>query len=170
MFKCLVRKNGQEFVIGSLLRDKLYTVNSTEYAQVSTADSASSLAVWHRRLGHLNYTYMNQLMKKEMVDGMSYDADTQSQKECEACVLGKCRRGPFQSRANTGQPDHMKLYTVMCVAQFKWNQKAAANTCSHSQMIFHDTPLFTSLNPRVKYSQNLWNMSILLRSILVIRL
>ena len=55
--KCLVRKNSQEFVIGSLLRDKLYIVNSTEYAQVSTANSAPSHAIWHLRLGHLNYTY-----------------------------------------------------------------------------------------------------------------
>ena len=62
--KCLVRKNSQEFVIGSLLRDKLYIVNSAEYAQVSTANYAPSPALWHLRLDHLNYTYMNQLMKK----------------------------------------------------------------------------------------------------------
>ena len=51
---CLVRKNSQEFVIASLLPDKLYIVNSAEYAQVSTANSAPSPAVWHLRLGHLN--------------------------------------------------------------------------------------------------------------------
>ena len=62
----------------------LYVVNSAEYAQVSAANSALSPAVWHLRLGHLNYTYMNQLMKKEMVDDLNYDVDTQSQKECEA--------------------------------------------------------------------------------------
>ena len=149
--KCLVRKNGQESVIGSLLGDKLYIVNSTDYAQVSTANSAASLAVWHRRLGHLNYTYMNQLMKKVMVDGLNYDADTQSQKECEACVLGKMQKEPFPlNRANIGQPDHTRLYTVMYVAQCKWNQKAAVNICSHSQMNFHYIPLLTSLNPRLK--------------------
>ena len=87
--KCLVRKNSQEFVIGSLLRDKLYIVNSAEYAQVSTANSAPSPAVWHLRLGHLNYTYMNQLIH------ISHDADTQSQKECEAGVLGKMQKKPF---------------------------------------------------------------------------
>ena len=43
--------------------------------------------VWHRRLGHINYTYMNQLAKKEMVDGINRDIQTQTQKECEACVL-----------------------------------------------------------------------------------
>ena len=60
--KCLVRKNGQEFVIGSLLCYKMYIVNSSGYVQVSTANSAPSLPVWHRGLGDLNYTYINQLM------------------------------------------------------------------------------------------------------------
>lgn len=60
--KCLVLKDGKEFVIGCLLLDKLYSVNTKEYAQVSVADSTASPAVWHCRLGHLNYTYMNQLI------------------------------------------------------------------------------------------------------------
>lgn len=92
--KCLVLKDSKEFVIGCLLHDKLYSVNSNEYAQVSTSDSMASPEVWHRRLGHLNYTYMNQLMKKEMVDGMNYDSGTQT-KNCKACVLGKMQKKPF---------------------------------------------------------------------------
>ena len=65
----LILKDGKEFIIGCLLQDKLHSVNTIEYAQVSTADRTASPAVWHHRLGHLNYTYMNQLIKKEMVDG-----------------------------------------------------------------------------------------------------
>ena len=80
--KCLILKDGKEFVIGCLLHDKQYSVNTTEYAQASAADSTASLAVWHRRLGHLNCTYMNQLIKKEMVDGRNYDSGTQTQTEC----------------------------------------------------------------------------------------
>lgn len=38
-------------------------------------------------------------------------------------------RSPSQNRANAGQANHMKLYTVMYVAQCKWNQKAAVNIC-----------------------------------------
>ena len=104
--KCLVRKNSQEFVIGSLLRDKLYTVNSAEYAQVSTASSAPSPTLWHLRLGHLNYTYMNRLMKKEMVDGLNYDIDTHSHKECKACILGKMQKKPIpkQSQHRASKP------------------------------------------------------------------
>ena len=78
--KRLILKDGKEFIIGCLLHDKLHSVNTIEYAQVSTADSTASPAVWHRRLGHLNYTYMNQLIKKEMVDGMNYDSGSQTQR------------------------------------------------------------------------------------------
>ena len=79
-------------------------------------------------------------------------------KNVKHVFLVKCRKSLSQNRANTGQPDHMRLYTVMYVAQFKWNQKAAENTCSHSQMTFHGTPLLTSLNPRVKCFRNSWNL------------
>ena len=68
--KCLVRKNGQEFVIGSLLRYKMYIVNSSGYVQVSTANSAPSLPVGGPQL-HLY----------KSVDGLNYDADTHSQKK-----------------------------------------------------------------------------------------
>ena len=43
--KCLVLKDGKEFVIGCLLHDKLYSVNTKEYAQVSVAESTASPAV-----------------------------------------------------------------------------------------------------------------------------
>ena len=104
--KCLVLKDGKELVIGCLLHDKLYSDNTIEYAQVSTANRTASPEVWHRRLGHLNYTYMNQLMKKEMVDGMNYDSGTQTQKDCEACVLGKMQKKyfPKQSQGRATKP------------------------------------------------------------------
>ena len=108
--KCLVLKDGKEFDIGCLLHDKLYSVNTKEYAQVSVADSTASPAVWHCRLGHLNYTYMNQLMKKEMGDGMNYASGTQTQKECEACVLGKMQKKPFPKQS---QPRATRPYEIV---------------------------------------------------------
>ena len=44
--KCLVHKDGKEFVIGCLLHDKLYSVNTIEYAQVSTSDSTALPEIW----------------------------------------------------------------------------------------------------------------------------
>ncbi|KAK3749555.1 hypothetical protein QZH41_007287 [Actinostola sp. cb2023] len=92
---CVVVKNDKEYVIGSLMDNKLYTVNTVEYAQAATAPPEPSLAVWHCRLGHLNYDYINQLTKKEMVHGMNYNATTQDEKQCEACILGKMQRKSF---------------------------------------------------------------------------
>ena len=42
---------------------------------------------------------MNQLVKKEMVDGLKCEIETQPQKECEACVLGKMQKKPFPKQS-----------------------------------------------------------------------
>ena len=101
--KFLILKDSKEFVICHLLSDKLYKVNTIEFVQVSKTDSARSIEVWHCRLGHLYYTYVNQyvnqLVKKEMVDGLNCDVETQPQKECEACVLGKMQKKPFPKQS-----------------------------------------------------------------------
>ena len=64
----------------------------------------------------------------------------------------------------------MRLSTVMYVVQCKWNRTVVVGTWLRLQMIFHDIQLLISSNPRVKYFQNSWNVSILSRNILVIRL
>jgi hypothetical protein len=104
--KCVVMKNDKEYVIGSLMNDKLYTVNTVEYAQASTATPEPSLEVWHCRLGHLNYDYINQLTKKGMVHGMDYNDTSQYKKQCEACILGKMQRKSFpkQSKHRATRP------------------------------------------------------------------
>ena len=114
-YKCVVLKDDKEFVIGCLLHHKLYSVNTAEYAQVSTADSKASPEIWHRRLGHLNYTYMNQLIKKEMVDGLNYDSGTQTQKDCEACVLGKMHKKPFPKQSqHRGTKPYETVHSDVC--------------------------------------------------------
>lgn len=42
---------------------------------------------------------MDQLVKKEMVDGLNCDVETQPQKECEACVLSKMQKKPFPKQS-----------------------------------------------------------------------
>ena len=65
---------------------------------------------------------MNQLMKKEMVHGMNYDSGTQTQKDCEACVLGKMQKKPFpkQSQNRATKPYeivHSDVCGPMCYEQ-----------------------------------------------------
>ena len=81
----------------------------------------------------------------------------------EPVALAKCKRNLFRNKANTGRLDYIRLYIVMYVARCKWNQKAEADICSPSQMISRDTRLPTLSSLRVKFSQNSWNMSVLLK-------
>ena len=68
--KCIVSKNERKITIGHMVDNKLYMVNTEEYANHATA-KASSLEQWHCRFGHLNYTYVNRLVQSKLVEGMS---------------------------------------------------------------------------------------------------
>ena len=112
---CVIEKNGREYVIGSL-HDKLYMVNTVEYAHVSTAQTSdASIEVWHCRFGHLNYDYVNKLTKEEMVQGMKIHGSTQPNKQCEACIMGKMQRKspPKQSTQRATRPFEV-LHSDIC--------------------------------------------------------
>ena len=66
-----------------------------------------------------------------MVNGMSYDVDSETVKEGEACVRGKMKKETFpkHSEHTVEPPDHTKLYTVTYVDPCKLNQRVVADTC-----------------------------------------
>ena len=96
--KCTVIKNAKKITIGHVLNGKLFRVNTPEFVHLSTMSSTLSLDIWHQRLGHLNHDYINQLKKKDLVDGLEIDENTPYEKNCESCALGKMHRQPFPKR------------------------------------------------------------------------
>ena len=101
---------------------------------------------------------MNQLMKKEMVDGLNYDVDTQSQEECEACVLGKMQKKPFpkQSQHRATRPYEI-VQSVVCGPM----QVESKGGSKYMLTFTDDFSQYTTayfINPRVKCFQNSWNM------------
>ena len=94
--KCIVLKDNKQCNIGHVSDEKLHRVNTPEYPQLSAISSASSLRLWHCRLGHLNYNYVDCLVKKELVHGMMYSNDN-FDNQCEACALGKCTNFQYPS-------------------------------------------------------------------------
>ena len=52
--------------------------------------------LWHLRYGHLGYAGLNFLSNKRMVEGLPRIGN--SCDKCEACILGKQHRLPFNSR------------------------------------------------------------------------
>ncbi|KAI3690740.1 hypothetical protein L2E82_48947 [Cichorium intybus] len=52
--------------------------------------------LWHRKLAHLNFRYMNQLVTREMVRGMPL-LRFHNENLCAACALGKQKKKPHKS-------------------------------------------------------------------------
>ena len=76
---------------------RLYTfsefIESESSLLLTHADDSSRL--WHERFGHLNYRYMQQLSKNEMVEGLPNISFSKG--VCEGCVLGKHPREKFDT-------------------------------------------------------------------------
>lgn len=58
---------------------------------ITHADSVSKL--WHERLGHVNYKYLQQMSTQALVLGLPQISCTYG--VCHGCVLGKHHRDPF---------------------------------------------------------------------------
>ena len=92
--KCVVSKDDRTLAIEHILEGKFYQVNTEEHASIATS-TKPNLGTWHCRFGHLNFDYIDKLLKKGLVDGMTVSKDSFDQ-QCEACALGKTHRVPFQ--------------------------------------------------------------------------
>ena len=114
--KCIISKNERKVTIGHLVYSKLYMVNTDGEAHISRTTS-QSLEKSHCRFGHLNYSYIDRLIKGKLVEGMSCSIG-EVNRECEACAQGKMHKIPFPPRKVKRK--HISLsnfYTVTSVAQ-----------------------------------------------------
>jgi hypothetical protein len=91
-------QDNSKIVVGEINHQSwLYTfskfIEPNSYVLLTHVDDSSRL--WHKRFGHLNLRYMQQLIKKGMVTGLP---DIHFSKwVCEGCVLGKNPQEMFES-------------------------------------------------------------------------
>jgi len=92
---CNISKNERKVTIGHLVDSKLYMVNTHGEAHIASATS----------FGHLNYCYIDQLIKGKLVESMSC-RNGEVNRVCEACAQEKMYRIPFpkKSEKETHQP------------------------------------------------------------------
>ena len=90
----MVSKDDRTVTMGHILEGKLYQVNTEEHASIATS-TKPNLGTCCCRFRHLNFDYIDKLVKKGLVDGMTVSKDNFDQ-QCEACALGKMHRVPFQ--------------------------------------------------------------------------
>nr|GFB16640.1 retrovirus-related Pol polyprotein from transposon TNT 1-94 [Tanacetum cinerariifolium] len=100
---CFVRDlQGNDFLIGNHGSD-LYTISiqestpSTSLCLMSKAIPTQAL-LWHRRLSHLNFDYINLLSKKDIVIGLPKLKYIKDQL-CSSCELSKAKRSSFKLKA-----------------------------------------------------------------------
>ena len=72
---------------------------------------SGSLCLWHWCMGHLHLDAIQQLVRKDMVDGLTISSPQTFDHVCEGCVLSKSHRLPFP-KASTTPYEKMGLIVV----------------------------------------------------------
>nr|GFA92641.1 retrovirus-related Pol polyprotein from transposon TNT 1-94 [Tanacetum cinerariifolium] len=113
---CFVRDlQGNELLTGNR-RSDLYTI----YLQESTSSTPLCLMakatptqawLWHRRLSHLNFDYINLLSKKDIVIGLPKLKYVKDQL-CSSCELSKAKRSLFKSKVVPSSKGRLNLLHI----------------------------------------------------------
>ncbi|KAI3681214.1 hypothetical protein L6452_36000 [Arctium lappa] len=99
---CSVRtEEGEELLVGTRESD-LYTINLSNVQtdkQVCLLSKATMQQswLWHRRLSHLNFRYINNLVRGKLVKGLP-ELKYEREHLCAACEKGKMKRAPHKPK------------------------------------------------------------------------
>ncbi|GKF75040.1 retrovirus-related pol polyprotein from transposon TNT 1-94, partial [Tanacetum coccineum] len=78
----------------------------------SLADSSPTQAwLWHRRLSHLNFDYINLLSKKDVVIGLAKLKYVKDQL-CSSCKVSKAKRSSFKSNIVPSSKGRLNLLHI----------------------------------------------------------
>nr|GEY41745.1 hypothetical protein [Tanacetum cinerariifolium] len=110
---CFVRDlQGNDLLTGNR-GSNLYTISlqestsSTPLCLMAKA-SPTQAWLWHRRLSHLNFDYINLLSKKDIVIGLPNIKYVKDQL-CSSCELNKAKRSSFKSKAVPSSKGRLNL-------------------------------------------------------------
>ncbi|GKF01333.1 integrase, catalytic region, zinc finger, CCHC-type containing protein, partial [Tanacetum coccineum] len=111
---CYVRNLEEDDLLTGGRESNLYTISisymaaSSPVCLMSKATSTKS-SLWHRRLSHLNFDTINDLIRLDLVDGLpkfKYEKDHL----CSACKRGKIKKASHLLKIV--QSDHSKLELI----------------------------------------------------------
>nr|GEZ42726.1 retrovirus-related Pol polyprotein from transposon TNT 1-94 [Tanacetum cinerariifolium] len=113
---CFVRDlQGNDLLIGNR-RSDLYKISlqestsSTPLCLMAKATPTQAL-LWHRRLSHLNFDYINLLSKKDIVIGLPKLKYVKDQL-CSSCELSKAKRSSFKSKVIPSSKGRLNLLHI----------------------------------------------------------
>ncbi|KAI3518357.1 hypothetical protein L1887_06990 [Cichorium endivia] len=95
----------QQYIHKGLLPTQ--NIKQVHYRQLRT----SLPCLWHQKLAHLNFRYMNQLVTGEMVRGMPL-LKFDNENLCAACALGKQKKKPHKSITDSSITHPLELLHI----------------------------------------------------------
>nr|GEX90778.1 retrovirus-related Pol polyprotein from transposon TNT 1-94 [Tanacetum cinerariifolium] len=110
---CYVRDlQGNDLLTGNRIYD-LYIISLQESTSstplyLMSKSSSTQAWLWHRRLSHLNFDYINLLSKKDVVIGLPKLKYIKDQL-CSFCELSKAKRSSFKSKAVPSSKGRLNL-------------------------------------------------------------
>ncbi|GJW01980.1 retrovirus-related pol polyprotein from transposon TNT 1-94 [Tanacetum coccineum] len=107
------------------------------YREKGLPNASPTLAwLWHRRLSHLNFDYINLLSKKDVVIGLPKLKYVKDQL-CSSCEVSKAKQSSFKSRLLSSKDAvrfcfNMDLSGPMRVAKHKWKEYIMVSSVDYS--------------------------------------
>ncbi|KAJ9548445.1 hypothetical protein OSB04_020988 [Centaurea solstitialis] len=111
--RCAVRTEwGRELLVGTR-KTNLYTIKlrhmlAKKSQCLITQKSSHQSLLWHRRLSHLNYRYLDRLVKERLVSGIpmiKFEPD----QLCSGCAQGKMKRASHPPKPEQGSKSPLSL-------------------------------------------------------------
>lgn len=112
---CEIINNKGDFVCNAVLENNLYIlkVDRDIKANLSISEISNDVVLWHRRMGHLNFSDVNRL--PECTEGVSLTSDKKKLPViCTTCLKGKQSRLPFNHTGSRASELLEVIHSDLC--------------------------------------------------------
>ncbi|KAJ9538998.1 hypothetical protein OSB04_031731 [Centaurea solstitialis] len=126
--RCVVRtEEGKELLVGSR-RTNLYTIRLQHKLQCSsscliTRSSLRQAVLWHKRLSHLNFRYIDKIVKHQLVSGIP-KIKFEQEEMCPGCEKGKMKRASHPPKPEQGSKSPLSLLHMDLCGPMKFQSLA----------------------------------------------
>jgi hypothetical protein len=106
--------DGDVKLIGDRVGDLYFVRVPRNSAFTSSNDNFSSLEIWHRRLGHVNYRDLVKAVANGSIEGVEAFDSTSRNTTCEVCCKGKMTRTSFPKSSDRKTNSLDIIHTDLC--------------------------------------------------------
>jgi hypothetical protein len=109
---CDIKDKNGVLLLSTKMMNRSFNVNWKEVCLSANTYENNESVLWHKRLGHFNYTTLKRMVDQQMTHGLP---DIQEQQIiCEACQLGKQIRTVFPDNAYRAVSKLQLVHTDVC--------------------------------------------------------